>query len=164
MEPGLVPEYRTEIPGSVGLSPPKMSGIEALSLVANIFQVINFASETIRLCNGIYNGRAPGDNLGEYASTLQSLSSQVQSHYRTASPVDASERELERIARKCAVAARALEEEVGFATKHHAQGDLAATLRVAIKPLWRRKRLARLEESLRQYQGRMEMHLIFRVW
>lgn len=147
----------------MGLPPPNMSGIEALSLVANIFQVINFASETIRLCNGIYNGRAPGDNLGEYASTLRCLSSRAQSHYQAANP-DAGERELERIAGKCAVAARALEEEVAFATKHHAQGDLAATLRVAIKTLWRRKRLARLEESLRQYQGRMETHIIFRVW
>lgn len=43
---------------------PKMSGIEVLSLVANIFQVINFASETIRLCNGIYNGQSTRRTLG----------------------------------------------------------------------------------------------------
>ena len=141
-----------------------MSGVEILSLVANIFQVINFASDTIQLCNGIYNGRAPDEHWGENASTLRSLSSQVQSHYREVTPSGPGEKELERIARKCAIAARALEEEVEFATKHHAQGDLAATLRVAIKTLWRRKRLTRLEGSLRQYQSRMESHLIFRVW
>lgn len=141
-----------------------MSGVEILSLAANIFQVINLASGTIGLCNGIYNGRAPDEHLGEHASTLRSLSFQVQSHCQATTPSSAGERELERIARKCAVAARALEEEVEFATKHHAQGNLAATLRVAIKTLWRRNRLVRLEEALRQYQGRMESHLIFRVW
>ena len=141
-----------------------MSGVEVLSLVANVFQVINFASETIKLCNAIYCGKAPDENLGEYASTLQSLSSEVQKHYQAEGSLNTAERELGRIARKCAIAARALQEEVGFATAHHARGDLVATLHVAFKTLWRRKRLARLEGSLRQYQGRMESHLIFRVW
>ena len=143
---------------------PKMSGIEILSLVANIFQVINFASETIRLCNAIYQGRAPDIQLEENAATLQSLSSEIQSHYQDSRKNGALETELAHIARKCAVVARALDEEVGFATKHHAQGDLAATLRVAFKTLWRRKRLERLKGSLRQYQDIMESHLLFRVW
>lgn len=133
-------------------------------MVANIFQVINFASDTIRLCNAVYHGRAPDEQLEENAATLQSLSSEIQSHYQGTRAHGAAEKELERIARKCAIAARALDGEVGFAAKHHAQGDLAATLRVAFKTLWRRNRLARLEGSLRQYQDIMESHLLFRVW
>ncbi|SPO04456.1 uncharacterized protein DNG_07141 [Cephalotrichum gorgonifer] len=138
-----------------------MSGVEVLSLVANIFQVIGFAADTIRLCNDIYKGRAPDDNLGEHATTLQALSTGIESHYSAAS--NTQDKELEGIAKKCAIAARALEEEVRFATKHHAQGDLAATLKVAVKTLWRKNRSAKLEASLGRYQTAMESHLLSRV-
>jgi len=141
-----------------------MSGLEALGVVANIFQVIGFAAETVRLCKAIYDGSGIDKHLEEYATTLKTLSSNVQSHYHTRQSRGPDERKLEDVARKCNVAARALDEEVRFIIGCQGQGKLAATIRTAAKATWRKNRLKRLEKSLAEYRDMLESHLLVRVW
>jgi hypothetical protein len=142
-----------------------MSGIETLSLVSNVFQVITFACETVALCHAVYHGRtSPDENLEEYATTLGSLSVDVQQKCQHIQPRSQSERELSDIAEKCNIAARALQDEVQFLTSHHATGRLIATLQVAAKTQWRKRRLARLERSLEDYKKLFDTHLLVRIW
>ncbi len=141
-----------------------MSGIETLSLVSNVFQVITFACETVAFCNAVYHGRAPDENLDEYARNLASLSVNVQQQCQQIQPNSRSERDLSDIAGKCTVASRALQDEVHFLASHHATGRLLAAVQVAAKTQWRKRRLARLEKSLEDYKKLFETHLLVRLW
>lgn len=141
-----------------------MSGLETLSLVCSIFQVVSFARETITLCKAVYQGRSPDDCLHENAESLVALSAEIQQHYQGKRPLAAAERQLSFLASKCEAAARSLGEEVGFLTGHKAKGSLAATLRVAVKTNWRKKRLETLEKTLHTYQKTLETHLFASVW
>ena len=141
-----------------------MSGIEALGVVGNIFQIISFAHETVRLCKSVYQGRSLDDGLGEIAASMAKLSKQVQQNYQRKQPQAAAERQLCTLATNCSIAARALEEEVGFLTGHKAKGSLGATLRLAVKTNWRKNRLEKLEKSLHAHQKTLETHLLAKVW
>ncbi len=142
-----------------------MSGLEALGLVSNVFQVITFACDTVALCHAVYNARSsPDENLKEYATTLASLSIAVRKQCQQTQPKSQTERDLSDIAGKCTVAARALQDEVDFLTGHHAAGRLLATLQVAARTQWRKRRLARLEKSLEDYKKLFETHLLVRIW
>ncbi|KAI0835164.1 hypothetical protein F5Y06DRAFT_276867 [Hypoxylon sp. FL0890] len=140
-----------------------MSGLEALSVACNIMQVISFAHETISFCKEIYQGRSPDDHVEQNAASLLALSAQLQTHYESTKPKTSQETQLADIAKQCNIAARALEEEVKFLVSHHATGRLAQTLCLAVKTNWRRRRLERLEKSLRNYQHTMESHLLARI-
>lgn len=142
-----------------------MSGLEVLGLVANIFQVISFSAEAIRVCKAVYDGREPpGDELKDHAMALQTLASQVEVYCQKRTPKGADERKLEDLARKCAVVARALQEEVQFVTVAGTKGAPMTALRATFRTLWRKNRLNRLRGSLQRYQETMESHLLFRVW
>jgi hypothetical protein len=145
-----------------------MSGLDvlgALGLACNIMQIISFAHETVAFCTEVYEGRSPDAQLEENAASLIKLSADVESHYQARkSPYTASDRTLAEIAKKCATAARALEEEVRFLKGEKAKGKLAATLKVAVKTNWRKARLERLQKSLETCQHTMESHLLARVW
>ena len=141
-----------------------MSGIETLSLVSNIFQVITFACQTVALCQAVYRGQSPDETLVDYASTLASLSADVHQQCQGIQPGSKSEKALSDIAGKCSVAARALEDEVQFLVSHQAKGHLLAALQVAAKTQWRKRRLGRLEKSLKDYKELFETHLLVRVW
>ena len=141
-----------------------MSGLEALGLACNIMQVISFVHEAVRFCKDVYQGRSPDAQLLEIARSLESLASDVQKHNQALKPQTASQKSLSDIAKKCNIAARALEEEVKFLCSHHGKGNLAATLRVAVKTNWRKSRLERLDKSLHDYQATMESHLLARIW
>ncbi|KAI8626180.1 hypothetical protein F5Y19DRAFT_229340 [Xylariaceae sp. FL1651] len=140
-----------------------MSGLETLGIVSNVFQIISFARETIALCMAVYRGRSPDDSLGENAASLATLSAQLQQYYQGKRPQAAAERQLSLLATRCGIAARSLVEEVGFLTGHKAKGSLAATLRLAVKTNWRKKRLETVEKSLHAYQKTLETHLLAAV-
>ncbi|KAI2465181.1 hypothetical protein F4781DRAFT_424945 [Annulohypoxylon bovei var. microspora] len=142
-----------------------MSGLEALtsllSIACNIMQVISFAHGTISFCRAIYQGKY----INEYSdvTSLSALSAQLQTHYEATTPRTSDEKQLGDIAKKCNIAARALEEEVEFLKSHNAKGHLAQTLRIAVKTNWRKSRLERLDKSLRNDQHTMESYLLARV-
>jgi hypothetical protein len=141
-----------------------MSGIEALSLVASIMQVIMFTGETISLCKTIYQqGSSPDSHLGQRADTLATLSADIQGHAQ-GKPQTPTQRSLADIAAKCNIAARALAEEIQFITSHQKKGSLVAVLRVAAKTIWRKRRLERLEKSLSDYRHTLEAHLLADIW
>ncbi|KAI0853761.1 hypothetical protein F5Y00DRAFT_257063 [Daldinia vernicosa] len=140
-----------------------MSGLEALGVACNIMQVISFAHETINFCKEIYQGRSFNEYNQQSVVSLVELSAQLQTHFQQAKSQSAKEKRLSDIAQKCNVAARALEDEVKFLTSHHAKGNLAATIKTAVKANWRKNRLERLEKSLENYQNTMESHLLARV-
>ena len=141
-----------------------MSGLETLALVCNIFQVITFSRETLNICKAVYDGRSPDAQLLEKAASLASVSAEVQAQCLQSNPQIPSERSLSDIAAKCSVASRALQDEVQFLANHQAQGNLAATLRIAVKIKWRKGRLDRLEKSLNDYQNLFDTQMLMRVW
>ena len=114
-----------------------MSGLEglgALSLACNIMQIISFAHETIGFCTEVYEGQSPDAQLQENAASLINLSADLENHYQARKlPHTASDRTLAEVAKKCAAAARALEEEVRFLKGKQAKGKLVTTLKVAVK-------------------------------
>ncbi|XXH00842.1 histone H4-like TAF Taf6, SAGA complex subunit [Hypoxylon texense] len=140
-----------------------MSGLEALGIACNIMQVISFAHETIGFCKATYEGQSLNLYSEQSVASLSAISAQLQTRYQGVKSKTAQERELENVARKCNVAARALEEEVMFLTHQQAAGSLKRTLRIMLKIIWRKRRLERLEKSLRNHQQTMESHLLARV-
>ncbi|KAI0883129.1 uncharacterized protein GGS22DRAFT_195372 [Annulohypoxylon maeteangense] len=140
-----------------------MSGLEALSIACNIMQVISFAHETVSFCKAIYQGKSIDEYGGHDIASLSALSAQLRKHYQNIKPKTTDEKQLEDIAKKCNIAARALEEEVAFLLSHNAKGHLAQTLRIAVKTNWRKGRLERLRNSLRNHQHTMESYLLARV-
>lgn len=141
-----------------------MSGLEALGIACNIMQVISFAHETIEFCKAMYEGQSLDLYSEQSVASLSAISAQLQTRYQGVRSQTAQDRELEDVARKCNVAARALEEEVKFLTRHQAAGSLKRTLLVTLKIIWRKRRLERLEKSLRNRQQTMESYLLARVW
>ncbi|KAK4461541.1 hypothetical protein QBC42DRAFT_92312 [Cladorrhinum samala] len=140
-----------------------MSGLETLSLVANIFQVIGFACDTVGLCKAIYRGELPDAILKEYGDSLSTLSAQVQTQCNNSTPQTKDEKALADLAAKCNVAARALADEADFLTSHQAKGSLVATLKIVTKTKWRQRRLERLEKSLDDYRKILETQLLVRL-
>ncbi|KAI1860955.1 uncharacterized protein JN550_011110 [Neoarthrinium moseri] len=140
-----------------------MSGIELLGFACNIMQVISFSREVISLCSNVYQGKHPDAELAKLATSLQVVSSGVQTHFDTMQPRTADEKRLCDIATRCAIAARDLDEEVGFITSRHKQGNLASTLRIAAQTAWRKRRLDRLEKSLTEHERVLDTHLMARV-
>lgn len=141
-----------------------MSGLEALGIVSNIFQVISFACETLALCKAVYRGRSPDGWLGNCANSLTTLSEDIQKHCQGKQVRGSTEHDLTLLAAQCGIAARALREEAAFLTSHHAKGSLRVTLQLAVKVNWRKKRLERLEGCLGSYQKTIETHLLGSIW
>ncbi|KAI1372740.1 hypothetical protein F4677DRAFT_456313 [Hypoxylon crocopeplum] len=140
-----------------------MSGLEASGIACNIMQVIGFAHETVDFCRAIYQGQSFNEYSEQNAASLSALSAQLQIHFQTATLQTAEDKELAKLAEKCNIAARALEEEVKFLISRNNNGNLAQTLRIAVKTMWRKGRLERLEKSLHNHQSTTESYLLARV-
>jgi hypothetical protein len=141
-----------------------MFGVELLGFACNIMQVISFSRDVISLCGNVYQGNHPDDELIGLAASLHAVSSDVQTRFDAMQPKTADERRLCDIATRCTIAARDLEEEVSFIISRQKQGSLASTLRVAAKTTWRKRRLNRLEKSLREHEHVLDTNLMARVW
>ena len=139
-----------------------MSGIESLGLACNVMQIISFAHETISFCKAVYEGSSPDSQLQYDAQSLAKLTEDVR-RQKASNPRTASQRELHVVAEKCNDAARKLREEIQFIFGHHAKGSLAATLRIAAKANWRKKRLDELEERMQNCQRQLDTHLLARI-
>jgi hypothetical protein len=90
-----------------------MSGLEALGLACNIFEVISFAHETISFCKRVYEGEAPSADLHRSALSLAATSKDLQKHdegLRQKSCTPAQKR-LHDAAQRCHVVARGVEDE-----------------------------------------------------
>lgn len=141
-----------------------MSGLEALSLAANIMQIITFASDATQLCKSVYNNGRLDPQLGILAVSLEAVAKEAQAHQANLATKTNIDLRLEEMASKCQIAARELGEEVQYLHKGSKQGDLAAAVRVTVKVNWRKRRLDRLEATLAKFQTAMQTQLLYRVW
>ena len=128
-----------------------MSGFEALGVACSIMQVISFSGEVIRLCKAIYQDASPQKKLAENAATLMVVFGEAQTRYQNLPLKKAADRDLMQLAERCNAIARALDEEVRFITANQKAGSFIAMLKVAAKTTWRKKRLERLENSLKEH-------------
>lgn len=141
-----------------------MSGLETLSLAANIVEIISFAGEITRLCRSVYKHGRLESQLGILAVSLEAVAKEAQVHQTNLVSKTDLDLSLEEMASKCQVAARELGEEVEYLHKGSKQGDLTAAVRVAVKVNWRKRRLDRLEATLAKFQAAMQSHLLYRLW
>ena len=141
-----------------------MSGVEAFNLACSVMQTIQFACDVTKLCKAIYQTGKVEPGLSENASLLGTVSLEMLKQYDAMTPKTAGEKNLVSVAEKCKKAANGLEEEVKFLQAGAKKGDLIATLCVAAKVTWRKRRLERFEKSLDDSRRTMETYLLVRVW
>ncbi|KAK8000696.1 NACHT domain-containing protein [Apiospora arundinis] len=129
-----------------------MSGLEpiaALSLACNILQVVGVGREAVRLVRQVYRDGTIDPALKENAGTLEELSARIlPSTTATSSSANSTnstpqDKQLASLADKCQGAARDLQEEVNFLNGPPTKAKLVATLKIAAKTTWRKRRLER---------------------
>ncbi|KAK1847838.1 hypothetical protein CCHR01_09495, partial [Colletotrichum chrysophilum] len=140
-----------------------MESIAALGLACNIFQIISFGNETIRLVRDVYSRGFLETPLAEHAVTLRDVASHIIAFETPVNPRK-YEVQLKDNATKCHAVARDLVEEIKLLLSERAKGDLAGTLKVVSKVAWRKRRLERLEKQLCAVEKQMQTGLLVRVW
>ncbi|KAK1458230.1 hypothetical protein CMEL01_15577 [Colletotrichum melonis] len=139
-----------------------MSGLEALGVADNIFQVISFGRDTASLIKQVYRDATVDDALEVNAKELAQLAAHIQALEGPQLPTKQEDQLLE-IAKKCQAVARDLAEEIAFILGHKKKGNLAATIKVAPKANWRKRRLNNLERKLNDAQRLMQSGLLARI-
>ncbi|KAI7788130.1 hypothetical protein LA080_012194 [Diaporthe eres] len=117
-----------------------MSGLEALAalgLACNIFQVISFGRETLGLVKSVYHDGTLDDSGQDHRNTR-----------------------LADVTKKCTGVARDLQEEIAFLVGQNGQGSLRASLKIAAKANWRKRRLDRMEKALSDAEQLMQSTLM----
>lgn len=158
-----------------------MSGLEptaALGLACNILQAIGVGRETVRIARQVYQDGALDPALADKAAALDDLSGRIRDAtttltITTATPTTAGARapskptardkQLLDLAEKCLGAARDLREEVNFLSGSPSRSKLAATLKIAAKTTWRKRRLDNLERKLGDAEGLLRTGLLTRI-
>ncbi|KAF4990926.1 hypothetical protein FGRMN_8164 [Fusarium graminum] len=141
------------------------TGLEVLSVVSAVCQLICFAGESISLCRKIYNGISTSDDdLKSHAQRMSDALGRVQArNINTGSQPSGYDAEFKGIVEGCKAAAISLEEELklvaGMDIKKRFFEALIATLRASS----RRKKLDRLEASLSKYQHLIETEMLSRL-
>ncbi|KAK6821273.1 hypothetical protein PG987_015673 [Apiospora arundinis] len=147
-----------------------MSGLEpiaALSLACNILQVVGIGREAVRLVRQVYQNGTIDPALKENASTLEELSARIlPSTTATSSSANSTpqDKQLVGLADKCQGAARDLQEEVNFLNGPPTNAKLVATLKIAAKTTWRKRRLDRLDQRLKEAESTLQTGLLTRVY
>lgn len=142
-----------------------MSGLEpmaALGLVCNILQVIGIGHETVRVAQQVYHDGAFDPALTESAKILDDLSSQIRSITIVASTAKPrfQEKQLFDLAEKCHRASLALREEVDFLNGPPTKDKLSGAVKTALKTIWRKRRLERLDRQLEEAESLLQMGLL----
>jgi hypothetical protein len=146
-----------------------MSGLEALvalGLTCNIFQTITFGCEIITLAKHVYQSGTLDNAIHAYAGELRGVADGI----RTACPHDSSkalslqDKQLLKLSRTCCTAARELQEEVEFIIGNAQRGSLLATIKVAAKANWRKRRLDRIEGELHRAESVLQAGLLGQIW
>ncbi|TLD05005.1 uncharacterized protein PgNI_09115 [Pyricularia grisea] len=151
-----------------------MSGIEpvaAFSLTCNILQVVCIGRETVRGALQVYHDGKIDHTLTENAAVLESLSREIMT---LTTPVVISssafnyptrqDKQLFQLAERCQVAVRDLGEEVDFLSGSQNKARSAAMITNAFKKMWRRSRLERLDQELREAEGLLQAGLLTTIY
>lgn len=142
-----------------------MSGLEALSLVCSIMQVISFTKELATTCKDIYDGRATVDDITqENTASIKSLLDDMDKCSGAVQQRTQNEEDLHKIARKCSSAAQELQTEIQMITQHHKPGSAGKAFIGVIKSFTHKRKVQGLSEKFQKYQKTLETHMLVRVW
>ncbi|CVL08453.1 related to small s protein [Fusarium proliferatum] len=132
-----------------------LTGFEALGAASAVLQVISFATDVVVACKNAYDGATTSqDDLQRYAGQMSEAIGRVHTrceYMRNANSKFASPK-LQDIAKQCKEAAKKLEAEVQYVTGLQAKGNLAKSLRKAIRAPRHQKKIRALHESLSMYR------------
>ena len=143
-----------------------MSGVEALAafgVACNVFQTIGFGRETISLIKAIYQTGSFDPTLSDQAKFLDDACSELQSLQPLSNPTRDQKRLFE-VTTNCLSISKDLQDEIKFISDNGAKGKLTATLKVATKTAWRKRRLNTLERKLGEAEKKMQDGLLVRIW
>jgi hypothetical protein len=161
-----------------------MSGLEpvaALGLACNILQIIGVARETVRVAKQVYQNGELDPALTDHATRLGDISKRVRSMTTAPTTTTATARgaaqhaaaqpkpksrdiQLLELANRCLSTARDLREEVNFLVGSLTASKLADALKIAAKTTWRKKRLDRLNNDLRDAERLLQTGLLSRIY
>lgn len=142
-----------------------MSGLEALSLVCSIMQVISFTKELATTCKDIYDGRATVDDITqENTAFIKTLLDDMNKCSDAVQQRTQDEKDLHEIARKCSSAAQELQTEIQMITQHHKPGSAVKAFIGVIKSFTHKRKVKELSEKFQKYQQTLETHMLVRVW
>lgn len=142
-----------------------MSGLDALSLVCSIMQVISFTKELATTCKDIYDGRATVDEITqENAASIKSLLDEMDQFSGPVEQGTQNEKNLHEMAWKCSNAAQELQTEIQLITQYHKPGNAVKAFIGGIKSFTRKRKVKELSEKFREYQKTLETHILVRVW
>jgi hypothetical protein len=145
-----------------------MSGLEpvaALSLACNILQIVGIGRETVRVARQVYQDGKLDPALTEDTRVLEDLAGQIRLTTAVASAVKprAQDKQLLDLAEKCQGSARDLQEEVNFLNGQPTRAQLVATLTIAAKTTWRKRRLEKLDQRLKDAKNLLQAGLLTRI-
>jgi hypothetical protein len=140
-----------------------MSGLEALSLVSNIFSILSFGGEVVYVLKKVYRDGSMDESLSERSVVLGNISSHIHAVQLAEKPRE-RHRDLMRAAEKCEMISRDLREEIAFIVGVSSRENLMNTLKVAAKTTWRRRRLDRLERDLTSIEALMNTGILSSIW
>ncbi|KAK2615916.1 hypothetical protein N8I77_002637 [Diaporthe amygdali] len=135
-----------------------LEGLAALGLACSIFQVINFGHETLSLVKDVYHHGTLDESLMEKSLAIQAVASDIVA-VNIPQP-GKQERKMVDVTKKCTGVARDLQEEIAFLIGHSGKGNLRATLKIAAKANWRKRRLERMEKDLADSEQLMHTTLL----
>lgn len=142
-----------------------MSGLEALSLVCSIMQVISFTKELATTCKDIYDGRATVDDISqENTASIKRLLDDMDKRSGAVQQRTQDEKELHDMARKCSSAAQALQTELQLITHYHKPGSAVKAVFGVFKSLTHKRKVQKLSENFQEYQKTLETHILVRLW
>lgn len=141
-----------------------MSGLEALGLVCNIIQLVEFGGTTISLCRQIHENGKPDLNVADLSESLSgasnSLKKTLTKRHGTSSPDDLA---LQETADKCVKIADALHLEMQSLSVPPGKKGMRSSIRFGFKTLWRKNHLEKLEKDLKNIQSAMDTQLLVRT-
>lgn len=144
-----------------------LEGLAALGLASNIFQVVSFGCSTIKLIKHVYQNGPLDDAVYGNAAELRIIAN----GFREGPPRGVSTKSLSqqdknllRISEKCYAVARDLQEEINFIGGHSKRRSLSATVKVAAKANWRKRRLDRMEADLQRAESTLQTGLLDQIW
>ncbi|KAK8116354.1 hypothetical protein PG984_012856 [Apiospora sp. TS-2023a] len=146
---------------------PGLESMAALSLACNILQVIGIGREMVRIAKQVYQDGALDPTLKENAGVLDNLSDRILSITEVtpaattlAANSKAHDKQLLNLADKCKGAARDLQEEVDFLNGPSSNKKLGEILKIAAKTTWRKRRLQRLDQKLKEAENHFRTGLL----
>ncbi|KAL6895259.1 hypothetical protein HDV57DRAFT_506823 [Trichoderma longibrachiatum] len=141
-----------------------MSGLEALSLVCSIMQVISFTKEVLTVCKDVYEGRTTADSqMGQDAATIKELLDEMNRTAGSARQQTKEERELHAIAQMCSKAAEELEFGIQRVTKNQKPGSPMGALRAGIRSFSGKRKITSLYDQFCKHQKSLETHILVRL-